>query len=43
MVFLVVPHIVRSQNLDTMNLRTVDTGEGQTIELRHVSMGKRRH
>ncbi len=36
-VFLLVPHIVRSQNLTAMNLRSIDTGAGQTIELRHVS------
>jgi general secretion pathway protein D len=35
-VFLVVPHIVRSQDLDATNLRTIDTGVGQSIELRHV-------
>jgi len=37
LVFLVVPHIVRSQILDQVNLRTIDTGVGQAIELRHVS------
>ena len=32
--FLVVPHVVRSQSLDQVNLRTIDTGPGgQTIEL----------
>jgi general secretion pathway protein D len=37
LVFLVVPHVVRSQSLDETNLRTVDTGPGQnSIELRHV-------
>ena len=36
LVFLVVPHVVRSQSLEEMNLRTVDTGEGQSIEIRHV-------
>ena len=36
-VFLMVPHIVRSQILDPVNLRTIDTGVGQSIELRHVS------
>ena len=35
-VFLVVPHIVRSQTLDSMNLRAIDTGAGQSIDLRHV-------
>ena len=37
-VFLVVPHIVRSQDLDASNLKTIDTGTGQqTIELRHMN------
>jgi general secretion pathway protein D len=36
LVFLVVPHIVRTQSLDRANLRTVDLGVGQTVELRHV-------
>ncbi len=37
LVFLVVPHVVRSQSLDQVNLRTIDTGPGgQTIELRHT-------
>jgi general secretion pathway protein D len=37
LVFLVVPHIVRSQVLDRANLRTIDTGVGTNVELRHVS------
>jgi general secretion pathway protein D len=37
LVFLVVPHVVRSQSLEQMNLRTVDTGSGASIELRHTS------
>jgi general secretion pathway protein D len=37
LVFLVVPHVVRTQTLDQVNLRTIDTGPGnQTIELRHT-------
>jgi general secretion pathway protein D len=36
LVFLVVPHIVRTQSLDKANLRTVDLGVGQTIELRRI-------
>jgi general secretion pathway protein D len=40
LVFLVVPHIVRSQILDRTNLRTIDTGAGsQGVELRHISSG----
>ena len=35
-VFVVVPHVVRSQDLTPTNLRTIDTGVGQSIELRHV-------
>ena len=35
-VFLMIPHIVRSQDLGPENLRTIDTGVGQSIELRHV-------
>ncbi len=37
MVFLMVPHIVRSQDLTPLNLRTIDTGVGQAIELRHIA------
>ncbi len=37
-VFLVVPHVVRSQDLSPSNLQRVDTGPGtQTVELRHAS------
>jgi len=36
-VFVIVPHVVRSQNLEPANLRTIDTGAGQSIELRHIS------
>ena len=39
-VFLVVPHVVRSQNLSPDNLRTIDTGPGsQSVELRHIATG----
>jgi general secretion pathway protein D len=34
-VFLLIPHIVRSQDLGPANLRTVDTGVGTNIDLRH--------
>ena len=37
-VFVVVPHIVRSQNLDQANLRMVDTGSGQSIDLRRTDL-----
>ncbi len=33
-VFAIVPHIVRSQELNQANLRPVDTGTGQSIDLR---------
>jgi general secretion pathway protein D len=36
LVFLVVPHIVRGQSLNSVNLRTVDVGVGTSIDLRHV-------
>ncbi len=35
-VFLLIPHIVRTQDLQPVNLRTIDTGQGQSIELRHT-------
>ncbi len=38
-VFVIVPHIVRSQELNQANLRVIDTGEGQTIDLRHADDG----
>jgi len=38
-IFLLIPHVVRSQDLEPVNLRTIDTGVGQSIELRHVSSG----
>ncbi len=36
-VFVLVPHIVRGEELDQANLRAIDTGEGQSIELRRVA------
>jgi general secretion pathway protein D len=36
LIFLVVPHVVRSQSLEELNLRTVDTGAGASIDIRHV-------
>jgi general secretion pathway protein D len=39
-VFVVVPHIVRSQEIDQANLRIIDTGPGQgSVELRHEDNG----
>lgn len=40
-VFLVIPHVVRSQQLTPTNLRTIDTGAGMNIELRHISQDAR--
>ncbi len=34
-VFLLIPHIVRESVLTRMNTRPIDTGSGQSIELRH--------
>jgi general secretion pathway protein D len=36
LVFLIVPHVVRTQSLDAVNLRSVDTGVGTSIDIRHV-------
>jgi len=36
-VFLVIPHVVRGQELSPANLRTIDTGAGMSIELRRTS------
>jgi general secretion pathway protein D len=35
-VFLLIPHIVRSQDIGPANLRAIDTGVGTAIELRHT-------
>ncbi len=39
-VFVVVPHIVRSQQLNQQNLAPIDTGAGQSIDLRQISQGQ---
>jgi general secretion pathway protein D len=36
-VFVLIPHVVRGQELSPLNLRRIDTGSGQAIELRHIS------
>lgn len=36
-VFMLVPHIVRQPSLTPLNLRSIDTGSGTSIELRHIS------
>ena len=36
-VFLLIPHVVRGQEITPLNLRTIDTGTGTSIELRHES------
>ena len=38
-VFVLIPHVVRGQELSPLNLRPIDTGVGQAIELRHSSAG----
>ncbi len=37
-VFLLIPHVVRAEMLNPLNLRELDTGTGNTIELRHINM-----
>jgi general secretion pathway protein D len=41
-VFVLIPHIVRGPELSPLNLRRIDTGSGQTIQLRHVSESETR-
>jgi general secretion pathway protein D len=36
-VFLLVPHLVRAEILNPLNLRELDTGTGNSIELRHIN------
>jgi general secretion pathway protein D len=36
-VFVLIPHVVRGQELSPLNLRPIDTGVGQAIELRRTS------
>jgi general secretion pathway protein D len=36
-VFLLIPHVVRAQQLSPDNLQRIDTGTGTTIELRHIN------
>ena len=38
-VFVLVPHVVRGQDISPLNLRRIDTGAGQAIELRHTGQG----
>jgi general secretion pathway protein D len=37
-VFVVVPHIVRSPDIQQRNLRMIDTGTGTSIDLRHLDI-----
>lgn len=39
-VFVLIPHVVRGPELSPLNLRRIDTGAGQTIELRHITDGQ---
>ncbi len=36
-VFLITPHVVRAQSLSPLNLRQIDTGTTNDIQLRHVN------
>ena len=36
LVFMLTPHVVRSQSLSALNRRPVDTGSGQNVELRRL-------
>jgi general secretion pathway protein D len=36
-VFLLIPHVVRAEMLDPMNLREVDSGTANDIQLRHIN------
>ncbi|HEY3703438.1 MAG TPA: cohesin domain-containing protein [Terracidiphilus sp.] len=36
-VFLMVPHIVRGPDINATNLRAIDTGSGQNVELRRIA------
>ncbi|HEX5235472.1 MAG TPA: cohesin domain-containing protein [Silvibacterium sp.] len=36
-VFMLIPHVVRAEMLDPLNLREVDTGTANSIELRHIN------
>jgi general secretion pathway protein D len=36
-VFLLVPHVVRGQDIRPENMRAIDTGVGQNVELRRIS------
>jgi general secretion pathway protein D len=35
-VFLLIPHIVRASSLSALNLQSVDTGTGSTVEIRRI-------
>lgn len=35
-VFMLIPHIVRSSMLSPLNLRAIDTGTGTSVEIRHL-------
>ena len=39
-VFVLVPHIVRGQDITPLNLRRIDTGAGTAIDLRHTSLNQ---
>ena len=37
-VFLLIPHVVRAETLDPLNLQQVDSGTANNIELRHTNL-----
>lgn len=39
-VFVLMPHVVRGQDLTPLNLRRIDTGAGTAIDLRHTSQNQ---
>ena len=41
-VFLVVPHVVRAEQLDPENLQAIDTGTTNNVELRRINAAGRR-
>jgi general secretion pathway protein D len=38
LVFVLIPHIVRGQELSGLNVKPIDVGTGNTIELRHLDV-----
>ena len=38
-VFVLIPHVVRGQEISPLNLRRIDSGAGQTTQLRYINDG----